>query len=383
MQFLAVLATAVAVNAWSGPEHQMVGRIAAAFLAPETQAALNTLLPSFDVPSDNITFPINGNVSLMTTWADVVKAKKVYGWSGAYHYIDYEDVTLLDVKNKSATSVSCSTVINDISCPAGVCIVPAIANYTNRADYANKLSDKARAEAILFLTHYLGDITQPLHNCGKFLGGNNYLVKWNGSIFEPAPYQKYRHNMHFIWDQFMIEADIQDNYGNSFTAYVNAIVSDIQSPTGKYYSEAASWVSCKTPLKTDSGLVVKNVCPIEWSVEGNNFNCASVWDNTGSLDPNNPTEDLYTNGYYATNKEIARMQLAKAGLRLAAALNTLVPATPIGTYFANVLPASSDNCKGYQPPATYGAAGPASNLYSGASSVAVSGAALAAVLAMF
>ncbi|KAJ3285728.1 hypothetical protein HDU79_007094, partial [Rhizoclosmatium sp. JEL0117] len=153
---------------------------------------------------------------------------------------------------------------------------------------------------------------------------------------------KYRHNMHFIWDQFMIEADIQDNYGNSFDKYVASIIGDIM--VGKYNSVASSWLTCQSPVKTDSGLVVKTVCPIEWSVEGNDLNCASVWDNTGSLDPANPSDDLYTNGYYAANKDIARLQLAKAGLRLAAALNTLVPAKPIDTYYSGFASVTPSKC---------------------------------------
>ncbi|KAI8610679.1 phospholipase C/P1 nuclease domain-containing protein, partial [Chytriomyces sp. MP71] len=193
---------------------------------------------------------------------------------------------------------------DNVSCPDGLCVTTAIANYTNQADPANKLGDTARAEAILFLTHYIGDITQPLHNCGKLRGGNGEL-------------KTSKFALHFIWDQFLIEADVLDNYGNSFPNYIQAIIKDITC--GAYKDEAVSWLSCKT----DSGLVVSTVCPIEWSQEGNGFNCGSVWDNVGSIDPLGQTDDLYSNGYYAVNKEVARKQLAKAGLRLAFALNTL------------------------------------------------------------
>ncbi|KAI8606981.1 S1/P1 nuclease-domain-containing protein, partial [Chytriomyces sp. MP71] len=400
---------ATTVTAWSGPEHQAIGSIASAFLAPETQAALNQLLTTFTVDggsSKSKTFTFNGTVALMTTWADAVKNKGsiAYASTGGYHYIDYEDVTALDVKNKSATTTSCSTAINEVSCPEGVCITAAIANYTNRADVSNKFGDFARGEAILFLTHYLGDITQPLHNCGKLAGGNGYLVKWNGSLYEPPPYSSSKHNLHFIWDQFMIEADIQDNYSNSFPAYIKSIVNDITC--GAYKDEAATWTQCKSPLQTDSGLVVKSVCPIEWSQEGNGFNCGSVWENTGSVDVNAQTDDLYTNGYHAKNKEVARKQLAKAGLRLAWALNTLAPASPKVAQIACTASTSAAVSSSPVPvvtsqaaatstaaasyvaspaPASYGASSvPAvTNLYSAAAPVVASMAVAFAALAMF
>ncbi|KAI8839489.1 S1/P1 nuclease, partial [Chytriomyces cf. hyalinus JEL632] len=251
--------------------------------------------------------------------ADAVKGGKKYKFTSTQHFINYEDITAVEVKAGKAAAVSCSDVIDNQSCPNGVCVTSAIANYTNRADI-NKFDSNTRAEAILFLTHYIGDITQPMHNCAKLRGGNDYFIKWKGSAMQPPPYQKNKHALHFIWDQYLSDTDMEENYGSSTTAYVDAIVKDITC--GAWKDVAASWVSCKAPLKTDSGMLVNSVCPIDWSQDGNGFNCKTAWEDL-AVNENAQTDDLYSNGYYAKNKEIARMQIAKGGLRLAFALNAL------------------------------------------------------------
>ncbi|KAJ3159844.1 hypothetical protein HK101_001011 [Irineochytrium annulatum] len=300
----ALVAAPAAVSAWSSNEHQMIGTIAQHFLAAETVAQLNVLLPDFA-----------GNLSAATIWADNVKGSPAYKWSASSHFIDADDVTPADAAN-----VSCNVDMAR-DCPDGYCVVGAIYNYTERADVHNNFSAADRAEAAHFLAHYIGDISQPLHNCKKLLGGNGWYVSWNGSAMEPPPYQKYKHNMHFIWDQFMVEADIQLNYNNSFDAYVLAIVNDLK--TGIWKHEHHLWNTCTTPYVTASGRVIHSACPLEWSNDANDYNCDSVWENAGNGTA--ASADLFFNGYYEKNKDVARKQIAKAGLRLASVLNSVLP----------------------------------------------------------
>ncbi|KAI9354336.1 S1/P1 nuclease [Zopfochytrium polystomum] len=307
---LALVASAASsVSAWSFYQHRMVGAVAQHFLDPETVSVLNTLIA--DV----------GDIVNATTWADDVKSTAPYKWSASSHYIDYEDITPVDL-NSTVTNVSCEPVFDEVSCPGGYCVTEAIKNYTNRADIHTGYSTALRGEAAKFLAHYVGDISQPLHTCGKLAGGNGWLVKWNGSLFEPAPYSKYRHNLHFIWDQFMIDADILLNYNNSIATYTQKIIDDIT--TGIWNPEYHKWTHCDTPFTTASGRVVRSACPDEWSADANEFNCATVWNRLGK-NTNDTDVDLFTNGYYEANKEIARKQLAKAGLRLATILNSVIP----------------------------------------------------------
>jgi hypothetical protein len=41
---------------------------------------------------------------------------------------------------------------------------------------------QAAQEALKFLIHFLGDMHQPLHLCGRDRGGNDYKVLWDGGV---------------------------------------------------------------------------------------------------------------------------------------------------------------------------------------------------------
>lgn len=55
----------------------------------------------------------------------------------------------------------------------------AIVNYTQRAG-DGRLSAANTAEAVKFLVHLLGDITQPLHDEAYEVGGNDIEVTYQG-----------------------------------------------------------------------------------------------------------------------------------------------------------------------------------------------------------
>ena len=42
------------------------------------------------------------------------------------------------------------------------------------------LDPRQKDEALLFFLHFMGDITNPLHNIGKLRGGNDYHAKFDG-----------------------------------------------------------------------------------------------------------------------------------------------------------------------------------------------------------
>lgn len=50
-------------------------------------------------------------------------------------------------------------------------------------------------EAMEFLIHFLGDITQPLHDEAEEVGGNDISVTWDGATT----------NLHACWDTQMVE----------------------------------------------------------------------------------------------------------------------------------------------------------------------------------
>ena len=77
------------------------------------------------------------------------------------------------------------------------CIVPAIANYTERAMLYGA-EPEIRAEALRFLIHFVGDIHQPLHlGFEKDLGGNRIRLLY------PSQY-----SLHGAWDEYLVNFDV-------------------------------------------------------------------------------------------------------------------------------------------------------------------------------
>lgn len=60
-------------------------------------------------------------------------------------------------------------------CTAAGCSISAIANYTQRVT-DGRLSATNTNQALMFLVHFLGDITQPLHDEALDVGGNTITV---------------------------------------------------------------------------------------------------------------------------------------------------------------------------------------------------------------
>jgi len=84
-------------------------------------------------------------------WADTIKRTAEYGWTSPLHYIDAEDGPPHD----------CSVNLKR-DCPDGKCVVVAISNFSSiLADESNDLHD--RVDALKFITHFIGDVHQPLH----------------------------------------------------------------------------------------------------------------------------------------------------------------------------------------------------------------------------
>jgi hypothetical protein len=77
-------------------------------------------------------------------------------------------------------------------CGASGCSISTIANYIQRAG-DGRVSATHVAEAVRFLVHFLGNVTQPGHDEALALGGNNIKVA----------YQGFSDNLHADWDTYM------------------------------------------------------------------------------------------------------------------------------------------------------------------------------------
>jgi len=90
-------------------------------------------------------------------------------------------------------------------CALSDCIIPRIEQF--RAILANlKEKDARRAEALLYLIHFVGDVHQPLHADGDRLGGNLLHVTVDGDHVPGNTKEDPKNdNLHFVWDVSLIE----------------------------------------------------------------------------------------------------------------------------------------------------------------------------------
>lgn len=153
-----------------------------------------------------------------------------------------------------------------------------------------------------FLIHFIGDITQPLHNEAEAVGGNQIDVTWKGKAT----------NLHSCWDTQMVEkAAGGKNSTATLDSWSNDLIMEIDS--GTYASEASSWTSC-TDVSTASD------CALEWARDANSLICVYVL-------KGDETDQELDGEYYEGAKPYIEMQIAKGGYRLGAWLNALAAAS--------------------------------------------------------
>lgn len=156
-------------------------------------------------------------------------------------------------------------------------------------------------EAMEFLIHFLGDITQPLHDEAEEVGGNDISVTWDGEDTD----------LHACWDTQMVEKIAG---GENSTATVDSFAATLiaQIDNGTYASQKEDWVSCVD-------ITTATDCALEWAQDANALNCQYVLQNDES--------GMELDGtYYTGAVPYIELQISKGGYRLGAWLNTLAAA---------------------------------------------------------
>lgn len=170
-------------------------------------------------------------------------------------------------------------------------------------------SIKDKKEALLMLTHFMGDLHQPLHVGAVFLGADGKLVDPDiAHQIDPATetaggnaIQDQNLNLHHEWD------DIPQDIGDAATRELLAEAQSVPASLGPVESWPATWATDTILVAHDAfkGLSFQLVEPpprAKWSV---------------SFDDHI--------GYLRSMDAIKRKQLAKGGARLAEILNTIWP----------------------------------------------------------
>ncbi|KAM3328425.1 Endonuclease 3 [Capsicum chinense] len=266
------------VHGWGLDGHYSVCKIAQSRLSKAAAKAVEELLPH----------SANGDLASVCIWADRVKFR--YHWSSPLHYIDTPD---------KLCTYRYSRDCKDEDGVADRCVAGAINNYTNQLLTYNKGSGQASTynltEALLFLSHFIGDIHQPLHvGFTSDRGGNTIDVHW------------YRRKavLHHVWDTNIIETAEERYDDSNVDELVDALQKNI---TTGWADQVDSWESC-------SGN--KTACPDIYASEG--IKAACDWAYKGVTEDSTLEDD-----YFLTRYPIVQWRLAQGGVRLAATLNRI------------------------------------------------------------
>lgn len=263
--------------AWSKEGHMMTCSIAQSLLEPEAAEAVKNLLPDY----------ANGDLSSLCTWPDQIRHWYRYRWTSPLHFIDTPD---------EACTYDYERDCHDPHGTAGMCVDGAIQNFTSQLMHYREGSSDRRynlTEALLFLSHFMGDIHQPMHvGFTTDEGGNTIQLRW------------YRHksNLHHVWDREILLQAMKDLYEKDMDLLQQEIVANISD--GSWSHDVSSWTDCTDLLS----------CPSKYASESISIACK--WGYKGVQNGDTLEED-----YFNSRLPLIMKRVAQGGVRLAMILN--------------------------------------------------------------
>ncbi|XP_028244979.1 endonuclease 4-like isoform X2 [Glycine soja] len=241
--FLLFLIPLPTVLGWGKEGHYATCKIAQEYLSEDALFAVKQLLPD----------SAQGDLAAVCSWADEVGHTHRYHWSSALHYVDTPD----------------------FKC-----------NY----EYCNNLT-----EALMFLSHFVGDIHQPLHvGFTGDLGGNTITVHW---------YRR-KANLHYVWDDLIIQSALKTFYDSDLSIMIQAIQRNI---TDNWLNDVSTWEHCAHNY---------TACPNRYASESISLACKFAYRNAT---PGSTLKDEY----FLSRLPVVEKRLAQGGVRLAAILNRI------------------------------------------------------------
>lgn len=282
---LVLLHLLVGIQAWGKEGHYVICKIAEGLLTKDATAAVKMLLPD----------TAEGDLASVCSWADEIRFYYKWRWSSPLHYVDTPDF-----KCNYDYSRDCHD-------PAGNrdrCVSGAIYNYSTQLVSYQESKDEWKynlTEALMFLSHFIGDIHQPLHV--GFLGdegGNTIIVRW---------YRR-KTNLHHVWDTMIIESALKKFYDSDLDSMIRSIQNNILEG---WSEDIPLWENCVTNC---------TVCPDPYASESVRLACKFAYRNA------TPGVTL-TDDYFLTRLPIVEKRLAQGGVRLAATLNRIFAPHPL------------------------------------------------------
>ncbi|TYG48543.1 hypothetical protein ES288_D10G023800v1 [Gossypium darwinii] len=253
-------------HGWSKEGHVLTCRIAQGLLEPEAASAVENLLPDY----------ANGDLSSLCVWPDQIRHWYRYRWTSPLHFIDTPD---------DACSYEYSRDCHDTH---GV---------KDLEHYREGTSDRRynMTEALLFLSHFMGDIHQPMHvGFTTDEGGNTIAVRWF----------RHKSNLHHVWDREIILTALADNYEKNLDSLQEDLVGNFTE--GIWFDDVASWKECDDLLP----------CLNKYATESINIACK--WGYKGVKSGQTLADE-----YFDSRMPIVMKRIAQGGVRLAMILNSV------------------------------------------------------------
>jgi hypothetical protein len=265
---------------WWETGHRTVARIAAAHLSPVARTRVAQILGVPDEPE-----AVANALAAASTWADETKNQTN---TGAWHYVN---LTVED--RKSDISERCP---EDNCAPVRLHLFAAQLSSGDRRD--------SELDALRYVVHLVGDIHQPLHAISDAdLGGNCELLN---PPFDTAK------NLHALWDGAIVNELNPD--AKSLSADLEREIEGFSSSHRRRLSRGDEddwvWESHEIARRVIYERLHVPIQPIEFP-----HSCSEA-------PPSITGFKLHIDSDYVNSmKPIVRMQLIKAGLRLAQVLN--------------------------------------------------------------
>ena len=260
---LAALLLPSAAWSWSRYAHEVTGHLAMLDLSPAAREGVRALLGDEDLAA-------------VSAWADQVRPERRE--TAPFHYANGP----LDVLVPSEA---------DFALPQGN-VYSAVLGYAGRiAD--ERLSNTERAEALKFFVHFAGDLHQPLHaGFAEDRGGNDAPVLYRGELI----------NLHRYWDNQILDSVQQRYDSRSFAAILHARHAE---------RERAGWTDVENPR--------------DWVVESRRLIFNGLYPRLRSdvATDQHAAMGVLDESYRTVWQPVAELQLARAGARIAWALNRI------------------------------------------------------------
>ncbi len=180
------------------------------------------------------------------------------------------------------------------------CVLEAIGTYALILAQGGT-EDRTATEALLMLSHFVGDLHQPLHvGFSADRGGNDIPIRWQGDDPECEPTdwgRRCRYNLHSVWDTWMIESYLDELPRSSeglpaWQTWAAALGSTITA------AERAEWTE-QTVL--------------DWADESASFTLQTIY----PIAPNS----ILDKDYAARHRTFIENRIRQAGVRLATLLD--------------------------------------------------------------